>query len=161
MDQNLIKRYRNQLGISQDDCAYETQISRQAILRAEQGVYHEVLPSISDYFQQFISPNELDTEYRDWQKNNRYSNREALTLFDAAVGFSGFSSRVHPLAIWLKLSRLNKIQFCKLFCVHPATLHRFLHEGSSLPEQFIEAMADADINLSNFVPAFDRYLRAA
>jgi len=165
MKKNPIKLLREEAGLSMETLAERSEVSKQTVLRAEQGCYDLIPPSIFNYmlsawpYSEIIN---LPTRYRDWQKEQRKQNYGELSTL---ITWDFLSPAVHPFIYWRETSNIYaRIQISKLYCVHPATISRFEHSNalsSSVPEQLIDALLESGYSLATIEKLCDLYERWA
>lgn len=158
---NPLKAARQDLGLTQDQLGKEANgIARLTVLRAEQGVYQLPPPAILNALQRRgLNPEKLEREYLLWQTRERQLHRHALSLplptpadFAAVADFSDaeFSAyaQSQPLVQWRIISGIeSQIEFCKMFCVHPAVISNFeAGRQRKIPTQLVDALTDAGID---------------
>ena len=146
---NPFKALRLKQGISQYELARRLKISKHAVLRLEQGMYPNPLPTVVDYFVDVaklnVSRPQLLEAYTEFQIRTREAN--ARLLGDIPDVLTGCAVGVHPLT-FLRLSQgLNATELAKRLCIAQNVVHYFekrsIHQ-QTVPDQLIEALHDAD-----------------
>lgn len=124
---NPLREIRLSLKYSLDRLAGIAGVSRQLIIRAEQAVYADPPPRLLETLLELNPDSEIDEEvirvrYREFQRHTRKSNYGALS-----VGFKFSEGKgLHPFIDWRVRSGVRaRIGPAKLFCVHPALIHKF------------------------------------
>lgn len=146
---NPFRELRLRQGISQYELARRIGCSKHAILRLEQGMYYEPLPSVIDYF---ISHNPttlnrltLLQEYQDFQVSIRTLNSRLLG--DLILELTACPVGTHPLTYLRESRGINLTELAKRLCISQSTAGYFekspIHQ-KTVPEQLIHALWDAD-----------------
>lgn len=163
--QNPLKRIRIQeLGKTPELLAKEAGIQLAAIGQAEEGFYPNPLPS---YLQAIgITPGSFDAdqiteEYHEFQLARRKSNGpngNPKLILDPF-----FNLDQHPMLTWRRLSGLSVYGFCSAYCVHMPSLNNFekniLNMTTIPPKNIVEALTDAEYDLTEFIEACQLYKR--
>src|SRR4030095_5912810 len=156
-----LKDIRLDYHISLNDLAYESSVSRHAVMRMEQLCYPTPLPSVIIGLSDItgISEQELvDAYMRDVISNRAFSRltsfahrrllNEALEHLGNLVS-DGMLSRLdkHPFQAWRELvfswqrQNISRIYFCGAVTVHPATLDKYeSFKNDSIPEPLVVAL---------------------
>jgi len=142
---NPFKEIRNQLGYSQVKMANKVGISKHAILRCEQGMYTEPLPSYLNWVVNHttVTRHELLAQYEAFQVQVRESHQLLLGSFDLSpdppVG-------THPL-VWLRQRfKFNPTSLSKALCLNQTVINYFEQNPinqRTVPEQLLTALKDA------------------
>lgn len=141
--ENPLKAARLNRGLTIDSLSHHAQVSKQLIIRAEQGTYVNPPPNLLQYlFPTSEAQYTADLTYRDYQKYRR--NQAALTLIPMPpappVG-------KHPFIHWRESADITTtMRFCIIFCVQHAILHKFETKPlstQSVPTNLREALLDA------------------
>lgn len=117
---NPIARKRDQLGLTQEELAEWTGISRGYIIRLEQGTVTK--PSwnfLNAITQDSHSASKILETYELWRKEKRASQYELAVLNFCGTDWEGD---------WLKLRKsfsISRVGFCKQFCIHPGVMENF------------------------------------
>lgn len=137
---NPLKALRESIGLSQENFASATGVSRMFIVRAEQGVYSEPPFVLAEYLLRAAPVGSLDLPTHDyiafchiyfaWQKAQRLSNYgrllEPYDFPDPTNYEPPFGLAPHPFIIWREDSGMDsQISVAKFFCVHPAVVSKF------------------------------------
>lgn len=154
-----------------DQVRVETNLSRQTIIRAEQGCYADPPPRLLNYWLRRYPDEDrgmVIIQYRRFQRDIRQHHYGALIeiAFNSlwSTDFPGPVGK-HPFIWWREYTGLNKAQVAKFFCVHPAVISRFEnqpHLVKSLPEQLVSALLEAGYKQStlDLIQAwYDSYLQ--
>jgi transcriptional regulator with XRE-family HTH domain len=142
--ENPLKHTRQLLNLTIDTVASRTQLSRQFIIRAEQGVYSDAPDSLISYYAALMDLDtiEIQQRYFNFQFATRKANYGRLIEPWAFPVGSG-----HPFINWREFSGVGSTAgICKLFCVHPATMNKFEHRPhllNSVPEQLTAALLES------------------
>ncbi len=125
---NPFKGLREELGYTLEVMAAKTSLSKQALIRCEQGTYAQPLPALLDYYVNNFGADryEFSREYEDFQKRTRASNfklfgDELPSLVDYEV-YSGNQIQ-HPFR-QLRGS-INPTEVAKALCIPQATITYF------------------------------------
>lgn len=146
---NPLKALRLSAGWTQQELADFGGITRHAVLRTEQGVYALPPPAILSVFSQRLPGSSipyLETEYKAWQRRMRQATSR---LMPDAPGISGAatSSQFRDWRIFT-LGISSRMEFCRLFCVHPAVVEKYEKgQQARMPDQLQEALTDAGLLL--------------
>lgn len=145
---NPLKQLRLSKSWSLDQVSESSGLSRQLIIRAEQGCYNDIPPAylnwITDYFD--VEENLLDIEYQAFRVRTRQSNAGLLS-----VALFRIKPEVNPLTYYRERYGLSMAAVYKGFCLHPATIHKLekqTHLVKNLPPDFCRAVSDAGYPLS-------------
>lgn len=144
---NPFKDIRLRANLSQYEVARRSGVTKHAVLRLEQGMYADPLPTLVDYFVSNypITQSQLLQDYEDFQVATRESNTRLLGDFDdleiaCPVG-------EHPLTYLRERMGYNPTQLAKMLCLSQTVISYFekrsIHQHS-VPEQLINALHDAD-----------------
>lgn len=128
---NPLRQARLEARLSLDQLARKANVSRQLIIRAEQGVYADPPPRLLDVIMDLAAVEVLfggDREvvyhvYHAFQTATRKANFDRLSkTFD----FRSVPVGVHPFVDWRLRSGIRaRIGPAKYYCVHPALLHKY------------------------------------
>jgi transcriptional regulator with XRE-family HTH domain len=143
---NPLKETRERLNLTIDQVAYRASLSKQFIIKAEQGVYSDPSETLMAYYG---SLTDLDViviqqQYYAFQRETRKANYGRLI---EPWTFTLTSENDHPFISWRELSGVGSAAgICKLFCVHPAVLNKFEKRSYLLagcPEQLTAALLES------------------
>lgn len=124
---NPFSDLRAQTGLSHVDLGKRMGVSKQALIRLEQGTFDLPLPNVLQYWvDQGYSELALVDQYEDFQAFTRQSNRQ---LFGPTL-LVNISYQQHPfeqlrLGISTPVGALNKTQVAKRLCLPQSTLQRW------------------------------------
>lgn len=145
---NPFKRLRERQGISQYELGRRTGLTKHAVLRLEQGMYPNPLPTILDYFtSQFpnLSHVTLEREYTDFQIAMRQHNSRLLGDIIEELRLTPVGT--HPLTYLRESRGINPTELAKRLCIAQSVVAYFekrsVHQHT-VPQQLIEALWDAD-----------------
>ena len=132
-----LKDLRERKGLTLDRVSHSTGLSKQFIINSEQAVYVDP----PEQLMRFYEVSELD-EYYDYQREVRKANY--FKLIEPWVFFQA-EGLIHPFINWRECSGIDSARaICKLFCVHPAVMHKFEHGNmESVPEQLTVALLES------------------
>lgn len=127
--------------------AYEAMVEPLIVIRTEQGLFSEppegILLSLS--VASFVSQTDLVTQYKDWQRRQRWINGKALIKVPAPVGL-GVSAPIYEYLrhAWPDLGLQGR---AKKLCVHHSTLMRY-EQGLQpfMPGQLAIALSHAGVD---------------
>lgn len=145
---NPFRELRTKQGISQYELARRIGCSKHAVLRLEQGMYYEPLPSVIEYFISYypqLNRLSLIRDYVDFQVHTRESN--ARLLGDLLTELPTVPVGTHPLTYLRENRGINLTELAKRLCVSQSTIGYFekspIHQ-KTVPDQLIHALQDAD-----------------
>lgn len=138
---NPIKQARLANSLTQRQLASLCNVTRDAVLKTEKGLYGSVPPRILAPVAALLgcSENSLEKAYREFQRETRYENRGVLLRVIAnGAEFKGeryvdFRRRVGPVA-----------GFCKLLCINPSQWDRLENKGGA-DSFFRTALRDGEL----------------
>lgn len=148
---NPFKRLRTEANLTQQGLAQVAMVSKQLIIRTEQGCFAGPPPVLIEFFTHHygITSVELEEEYEDFQRAVRDANPRLLGIYPSSPSLKGKSggieSRAHPFNKWRSMAGLNVTQVSKGLCVSQATLHRFESKPmlqQSVPGTLLSALLD-------------------
>lgn len=138
-------------------------VTSQAIIRSEQGVYERPLPKLLSALWRYAPESDLHDEgvlladYHHFQRQVRESNYGRLD--EHHYFLSGQPS--HPFVAWRLASGLSaRISISKLFCVHPALVTKFEmqpHLCSTPPGQLLYALRESGYSETKLDALTDKY----
>jgi len=138
MYENPVKNARRFLNLTQVELARRCNVSRQTVLRTEQGVYTGLPPSVGNELEASV-PGIYDA-YRSWQSAQRRANYGKL------IEPYSFSESQHPFKRWRLDSGLNsRMGVCKDFCFHPAVITKFENtlELQECPDTILDSLRES------------------
>jgi DNA-binding transcriptional regulator YiaG len=142
---NPLKELRLERGWTQEDLAGFAGVTRHAVLRTEQGVYALPPPAILSVFQQRteLSMLTMERQYVDWVKWTRRHTGLKLSSKASKQAVSVMSGP--EFLTWrYGLGITRRMEFCRLFCVHPAVVEKYEKgQQHKMPDQLREALFDA------------------
>lgn len=172
---NPFKLIRVHAGLSQQNLANKVGISKHAVLRSEQGMYVEPLPSLLNYmcnnfpvgrlsiiqqyerFQVYVREQsgrllgDIDKELDNWH-HHLHNSPSPLSAY-----------QLHPL-VWLRIIRgYNPTSLAKAICVNQTVVNYFEKNSinqRTVPEQLSHALKDCgydDDELAGFADAYNVY----
>lgn len=139
MYENPVKNARRFLGLTQVELANECGVSRQTVLRTEQGVYTSLPPSLGEWLTRDVPG--IYNAYHAWQRAKRKHSYGKLI---EPYSFDSISD--NPFHRWRVDSGLNsRMGVCKDFCLHPAVVTKFENtvEHSLVPDIILDALRDS------------------
>jgi DNA-binding XRE family transcriptional regulator len=143
MHENPLKSVRLSLGWSQLALAEHIGVSRQTVMRTEQGLYERppvgLLTSLAPYVGGSLENGVkvLETRYSDWVSAKRRSSDLNLRM-TANLGQS-----LHPLVTIRNRNKLSQIGLCKALCLNPGPIHKYELGQQSMPYQLEAALLEA------------------
>lgn len=168
-----LKALRELSGLSMAQVALYSGVSKQHVVRCEQGVFVEpplgIFDLISEYLtdEDLISREEFTNAYIQWQLLQRLNAGAHLVLskdFDFHTHKYHDESHTHPFTHWrLHSGVLSRITISKEFCVHPGLMYRFEKQPwlcSTPPGELLRALKVAGYPpelLSKFTEAYAHY----
>lgn len=160
---NVFRVLRERSGLTLQGYADACEVSKQTIIRQEQGVFTDPVDRVVDYvlanrtrFNYDGSYPDLVNSYYDYQKAMRARHKYLFGLqlvIASESGRSGYNG-THPFARLLQqwstpegshIGRLNVTEVAKLLCVSQSVLDHWLnkpHRQQSIPIKFQEALRD-------------------
>lgn len=172
--ENPLKTLRLGLKVSQEALAYQSRLSRQLIIRAEQAVYASpppaLLATLLDRAEQRLESSAVGFEfdeasvyhlYKEFQTHVRKTHYGRLS---PSFDFANVPVGVHPFVDWRLRSGISaRIGTAKFFCVHPALLHKYEmqpHLVQSTPGELVSALRESGYRkelLDSLGDAYDNY----
>jgi len=160
--QNPLKVLRKRAGRTIDQVAARAEVSRQFVIRSEQGVYSEPPASLLGFYSSIldVSVAQVTNDYFNFQRATRQANYGRLIEPWAftAVGAVG----EHPFTRWRLMSGISSAAgVCKLFCVHPASLNKFEkhpEQCAVVPDQLAKALLESGYKASTLADLESAYL---
>lgn len=154
---NPFKELRESNNITLELMAAKVQISKQALIRLEQGCYTDPLPTALQYYSSAfpVSEYELVTQYADYQTTKR--NKAHRYFGD----IGDYHSNVHPMRLLRK--SINPTQVAKDLCIPPATLQYFernVIQQKSVPKVILNVLFEigyTDVEITCFMEAYHVY----
>lgn len=128
---NPVKVVRNKLRLSHAELAIRYGVSESTLLRTEQGLYVDIPPTIlRNIATDHPLPSLISADYHRFQVSQRDRNRNELRPY-GTIKHDPYS-KTHPFISWRKECGIeSRLEFCRMFCIHPSTLKRF-EDGISL-----------------------------
>jgi hypothetical protein len=136
--ENPVRSSRRRLGLTQLDLASACNVSRQTVLRTEQGVYTSLPPSLGEWLVSDVPG--IYTAYHAWQRAKRRNSYGRL------VEPYTFDLSDNPFRRWRHDSGLaSRMGVCKDFCLHPAVVTKFENtlEHLTVPDIILDSLRDA------------------
>lgn len=144
--ENPLKYRRLNANFTQDQLAERAGVTHDNIVRNEQGLYSspspKVLTAVAD-----ISTDDAEAislEYRNWVAWKR--RQEPIRgLVRRIITFPPKNRLTsHPFAMWrAALGVTSRIDFCKMLCVHPATVLKYESNlQKNMPSQIYDALIE-------------------
>lgn len=155
--ENIIKRARLSRSITQREVARLADMSPQAVMRYEQGLYENLSMKLLNAISELIDIPRVVIEtdydsYRDWKQKaaGQYLQQPPPLYFNEALHpFKNFRQRLTSGAV----GNESRMAFCILLAVHPATVAEY-DEGKvkSMPALIERALKNAGLS--------DEYLKS-
>lgn len=136
--ENPVKAARRYLGLTQLELADACGVSRQTVLRTEQGVYTSLPPSLGEWLVKDVPG--IYSAYHAWQRAKRKASYGRL------IEPYSFSSFDNPFHRWrMDSGQSSRMGVCKDFCLHPAVVTKFENtlEHGRVPDIILDALRDA------------------
>lgn len=154
---NPFKRIRERSGYTQEVMADKVGISKQALIRAEQGTYSAPLPALLSFYVNNFGENEyeLDREYEQFQHDMRAQN---YLMFGQLP--DNYYAHVHPFRTIRK--NYNCTEVAKMLCIPQATLTYFERKArrqKSVPKLLVEVLREIGYSHTSIVK-FDQAYQA-
>lgn len=140
---NPIKAYRNEYNLSQRDLASLCGITEQVVLKAEQGVFPTMPPSLLEGLATLTSDSKTNIEqsYEDWIKRELRSvdlpaDRHTDNLLR---DFVLFKDKYLPTVCRLNNVPVTISSFCALIKIHPYVIQKYVSgKMKETPRQLLE-----------------------
>lgn len=140
---NPIKAYRNEYHLSQRDLSSLCGITEQVVLKAEQGVFPTMPPSLLDGLATLTGDSKvnIETSYEDWIKRELKtvdlpSDRHSDNLLR---DFVLFKDKYLPAVCRLNNVPVTISSFCALIKIHPYVIQKFVSgKMKETPRQLLE-----------------------
>lgn len=140
---------RLKLGMTQETLALRIGISRNVLIRCEQGQFPDLVPSVLDWF----SDNYDDFDLDDWRHEYREFQHNVRSDFAGYISYANSAPRVtHPgnvlLAQYDEGRGITIPGFCRNFCIHQAKMYDWItrpDKYNEVPAIVITALRDAGI----------------
>jgi hypothetical protein len=132
--ENVLVSLRSELGLSQASVARMVGISPAAVMRNEQAIYSKPSDRLVEFYalSGLLDRDTIYAAYDNYQEWRRHLSISEIGRPPLDPG---------GLFNWRFIRKISQIEFCKLYCVHPAVLAKFEKgEMSSVPEQLKEAI---------------------
>lgn len=148
--ENPLRSLRRRQGWTQRELAEFSGVTRHAVLRTEQGVYALPPPAILSAISQRLPDSSvpyLEEAYRRWQTQQRILVRAHLFSDAPGIPREATSSEFLNYRIFT-LGLTSRMEFCRLFCVHPAVVEKYeKRQQLSMPDQLQQALSEAGLLL--------------
>jgi transcriptional regulator with XRE-family HTH domain len=130
-----LKDLRERSGLTLERVASQTGLSKQFIINSEQAVYVDPPELLLRFYEEEELP-----EYYEFQRETRKFNYGRLI-----EPWTFWREDHHPFIHWRECSGINSARaICKIFCVHPAVMHKFEHATmETVPDQLIAALLES------------------
>lgn len=145
---NPIKRLRLSRSWSLEQVAEAADLSKQLLIRSEQGCYVNIPPRLvgflEDHFDFDLS--ELNEQYITFQEITRISNYGLLPVDLLRV----WPER-NPFVALRKIRKLSQAQVYKGFCIHPTIIHKLENQPNlcqTIPGDFVRALQESGYEFS-------------
>lgn len=153
MDINPLKRARLDLNLTQHQLAKQADVTVNALIKYEQGLYPEPSAKIINAlfelgYDPYIGVDELVRNYSFWRFQKVEAAKFVLRPHRNITGLKP-SGGVNPFVCWrvhhLHLS--SRLEFCKLLVLHPAVVQKY-EEGQmrDLPKSIRETLTTVGIH---------------
>jgi DNA-binding XRE family transcriptional regulator len=171
--ENPFVALRHELGQTQETTARLAGVSRNFVIRCEQGIYTNPVNKLSKFL---LSKTDPQTDLAFANSYYRYQTEVREDSYEAAVlphqyPFSDYRASLmspgweHPLAFWIRgsLTRPSLTAVCLAFCVPQSVMWKWTktpHLVNSVPSQFLLALEEAGYSLTsrdNLEQAYDDY----
>lgn len=145
LDDNPVRKLRQQLGMSLNEMAEESGLNRFGLLRVESGMYAAIPPRVEDFLKKkhpSLDLNILGIEYKTFQQNYRKKMFEGQRLVLPKPNLSK-----NPVTLFREYLEYGTTEFMKKLCVNPGVMYKV--EGdmtASMPEQLREALSQAGMS---------------
>lgn len=172
---NPFKLIRVHAGLSQQALANKVGISKHAVLRSEQGMYVEPLPSLLNYLCKHFPVGRIEViqQYERFQVHTREASGRLLGDMESELDkwYTYLRSspttlntyQLHPL-VWLRTIRgYNPTSLAKAICVNQTVVNYFEKNSinqRTVPEQLTHALKDCGYNddeLASFTDCYRTY----
>jgi len=161
MEANPLKLTRTNLNLTLQNLADISGLGYQTVLRTEQGLYKEISPRLLLILRhRGVDTKTLVQQYGEWRKEKRKNAGGKLIHYHLIIQV--IPSK-HPFQVWLELSGLSEIGFCKEFCVNRPIVHKFLKQPylcGSVPTEIIEALSEAGYSTEVLERDFEKFKAA-
>lgn len=144
--QNPIKKIREELNLTQKEYAKLACVTEQVVLKAEQGLYPTLPPSIMRVAvtESNLSVGLIEAMYEDWILQELRDVKLPTTFVPSQVGFYTPDQFIGWRAVVCRMNGVpNSVNgFCKLFKINPYVIQKY--EGGkmkSIPLQLVERIA--------------------
>lgn len=140
---NIFTELRNKLGLSHQQLATRLRLSKQALIRLEQGTFNQPLPTVVDYYVKSHGYNELELTdaYEGYRQSMRKRHR---ILFGYQLQVITEVSE-HPFRQLRFKANLNPSEVAKSLCIPQATIQHFERkwkQQKTVPKDLQQAMHD-------------------
>lgn len=169
---NVFKKCRNDLDLPMQTIANEAGISKQALIRTEQGTYDQPPERLIEYYEAKGFRENWLRDYEQFQVNSRAHRRK---IFGVMPSLEWFTTQYpsHPFELLLSrwtnpetgkvIGTMNPTECAKLLCLNQSVLDNFInkpHRQKSVPGPLLRALRDngyAMGHLNDFALAYDYY----
>lgn len=132
-------KIREDLNMTQLEVADALNVTRQTVIRLEQGLFHapskEVLEELADLYS--LEEVDLLGEYEDYVRETRLAFTEHHPNFEGLWVYTG---KEHPLEAWRLMQGLSRMGFCKGLCLDYGPVADFeYNKQRATPEALILA----------------------
>lgn len=142
---NPFRKFRAELGLTQLEFGNRCGVSKHAVLRLEQGMYDQPLPSVMELLiANGYDDYEVKQEYVEFQKQTRELTPRLLG-HSFNMRLAGCPVGIHPLSHLRHTQGLNQTQFAKMLCISQTVVNNFetkVANQHTVPEQIINALHD-------------------
>lgn len=145
LDDNPVRKLRQQLGMSLNEMAEEAGLNRFGLLRVESGMYASIPPRVEEFLKKkhpSLDLNVLGIEYKTFQQNYRKKMFEGQQLLLPKPNLSR-----NPVTLFREHLEYGATEFMKKLCVNPGVMHKVEgDQAASIPEQLREALSQAGMS---------------
>lgn len=140
---NPLKELRGAAGLTMERVCRGTQVSKQYLIKQEQGCYNEPSEVLLDFYSGYseLDVNEVKQRYYAFQRSVRKANYGRL------IEPWKFIVDYHPFINWYTLSGIpSASSVCRIFCLHPSVMHRFFNRSNlinEVPSQLTAALLES------------------
>ena len=152
---NPFLRWRREYSRSISQMATLLDVSESTYLRAEQGLYNEIPPTLLRNFSHYaLSPGVVRTQYARAQTSRR------IATFQSGRVREQFSTdgKSNPFLAWRATYFASRLEFCKAVGVHPSTVKR-VEDGiaKTLPEVILQVLLEVGIDPFPLKKEYERW----
>lgn len=168
-DENILRHYRLQAGYTMQDLGLVIGLTKQTIIRVEQGVFANIPPAAVKWIWQTFdkTPSLVELSYLTFQRRNREAHKRMFGDIRSTL----FVAEYHPLNVLMERWAypdgtpvgvfLSPTQVAKLLCVPQAALDGWLNyprRYSGIPKDLLEALMESGYTRSEVVILRDAYI---